>query len=461
MQVRFSRHTRDFSELCVLLGAMALCACGGGGGSSTATSPTSGNPDSANSRPNILLIIGDDVGIDASSLTPGYAGTTGAVATPNLERLAASGLVFDTTWANPMCSPTRSTIVSGLYGHRTGATYIGDVLPTSTTSIFRYVATSSPARYDMAAFGKWHLGGNVGSIQHVRDTGVPVFRGFLGAAVNSYYYWTSLALDGSSQTSTTYSTTALTDYAIDFLRTHRNTRSSDPWFLYLAYNAAHAPNEVPPRALHSMPLGPLTPGTVSYTVPVFKAMIQAMDTELGRLLAEVDLANTVVIFIGDNGTPSMVQDTGIGVRGAKISIYEGGVHVPLVISGAGVTRRGHERALVSSADLYATIAALAGIPVQQINNSHSLVPLLSDATATTGRTHVFTELCGGGFAEYAIRDTRYKLLYDNGSWGLYDLVGDPLEARNLYNDPAAAAARTSLEAQIATLKAGATAGCFR
>jgi arylsulfatase A-like enzyme len=412
-------------------------------------------------QPNILLIVSDDFGADSSALYP-FAGDSGAVPMPNLAKLAAGGLVFENAWVNPMCSPTRATIISGFYGYRTGVLVAGDVLAPETKTIWDYIGKESPAKYHMAVFGKWHLGGNGGDIKHVQSLRVPNFHGFLGAQISDFFKWT--AWDGNTGKSsevTKYSTTALTDWAIEFLRKHAATRPRDPWFLYVPYNAPHAPFQVPPKKLHSQDLDGQKPGTRAATVPVYKAMLQAMDSEIGRLLKRVDLRNTVVIFIGDNGTPANVKDAGSKVRGAKISVWEGGVRVPLVIAGAGITRAGREPALVNGTDLYATIAAIAGIPVQHVNDSHSIVPLFTDARASTGRDYAFTEFCTAQSARFAIRDRRHKLIYDNASgWGLYDLQEDPAEAGNLYDKPASAAVQKKLAAELARLKAAASKGCF-
>src|SRR5690606_21140071 len=144
------------------------------------------------SRPNILFIIADDLGAEATSLYPHLAGNSGAVAVPNLEALAANGLIFENAWASPVCSPTRATIVSGLYGHRTGVTTVGNVLPTSTVTVFDSITTESPASYGQALFGLYHLGGaNPTNPAHVRDLGIPFFHGILSGGVNDYYNWTA------------------------------------------------------------------------------------------------------------------------------------------------------------------------------------------------------------------------------------------------------------------------------
>jgi arylsulfatase A-like enzyme len=136
--------------------------------------------------------------------------------------------------------------------------------------------------------------------------------------------------------------------------------------------------------------------------------------------------------------------------------------VPLVVAGPGVTRRGErEDNLVVATDLYATLAELSGIPASNVGNSYSLVPLLTDASATTGRSVSFSEMCNGGQAFYAVRDDRYKLSFNNGTWQLYDLVSDPREATNRFNDPALAGVRTVLEAELTSLAQSAQFGCFR
>ena len=359
-------------------------------------------------HPNVLLIIADDLGAEASSIFPELAGAAGQVSVPNIEALAENGLVFDNAWASPVCSPTRGTIVSGLYGYRTGVTTVGNVLPTSTVTLFDRITSDSPASYGQAFFGKYHLGGGSidprsggsfpaapGILQHVRDLGITTFRGILGGGLTDYYDWTTFDINGPNVATTTYATTALTDYAIDYIHTHEDQHPDEPWFVYQAYNAPHAANggnnpyQVPPPELHHVDLssvGNPASGAYQTNIPVYQANIQSLDTELGRLLREVDFTKTTVIFVGDNGVPPPVKDSGTVLRNAKGSVYEGGVRVPLIVAGAGVTRRGREDDLFVTADLYATILNLTGVAVSQVNNSYSLTPLLSCPSAARRAT---------------------------------------------------------------------------
>jgi len=420
------------------------------------------NSTFAASQPNILFILADDVGAEASSLYP-LAGVHGAAPMPNIEKLAARGLVFENTWVTPMCSPTRATVLTGLYGNHNGVLFAGDVLPPETTMLWDYIGKESPAKYDMAVFGKWHLGGNGGNIKHVQDLRTPNFRGFLGVQVPDYFNWT--AWDGNTGTSeqiTTYSTTALTDWAIEFIDKHKAASPQDPWFVYLPYNAAHAPFQVPPANLHSVDVGDLAPGTKSVSVPVYQAMIQALDTEIGRLLKHVDLSNTLVIYLGDNGTPSDVKDEGSRVRGSKVSAWEGGAKVPLTVAGAGVTRTGRDASLVNGTDIFATIASAAGIPVKHVNDSYNIAPLFTNAGASSGREFALTEICAKTLARFAVRDLTYKLIFDSKEgWGLYNLKDDQGEQRNLFDSDLAAVKteKTRLEAALDGFRT--TRGCFR
>ena len=434
-------------------------------------------------RPNILFILADDLGSESSPLYPALYNASapsgfGQAPTPTLSALADRGIVFDNVWATPLCSPTRGAILSGLYGHNTGVTTVGNILPGSTTSIFELLAASaSSPRYNMGVFGKWHLGGvGANAMNHVvKETGVPLFRGFVGSHITNYYSWTLDSSTAPSANTTVYSTTALTDFAIDFIR---GQNGNEPWFVYLPYNAPHgtAPSngfQVPPGNLFTVDVGARPAGdptVYNNYVRVYQAVVQALDTEIGRLFRAMDQAgqlnNTVIVFMGDNGTPASVKDSASRIRGSKQTVYEGGVRVPLIAAGPGVTRRGRESHLIAGADIYATIAQLAGVSLtnNSINNSYSVVPLLSSNQATTGRKYSFTELCantGAGTKQFAIRDQRYKLLYNGRAWEMFDLESDPWETTNLYENAEHARTRAMLLGELTALRMkAATNGCF-
>jgi arylsulfatase A-like enzyme len=172
-------------------------------------------------------------------------------------------------------------------------------------------------------------------------------------------------------------------------------------------------------------------------------MVEAMDTEIGRLLRSVDLATTTVIFVGDNGTPAEVTASPYNNRHAKGTPYEGGVRVPLLVAGAGVAAPGRvvER-IVNGVDLYPTILELAGIdpaaalPSGTRIDGVSIVPYLRNQVGTTLRTFVYAEEFPDHrfdrLFERAIANCCYKLIErEVGSREFYDLRADPYETKNL------------------------------
>ncbi len=388
-----------------------------------------GNPSPTNSDPNILLIIADDMGLDA---TNGY--TEGSIKpnTPNLDALMNSGLRFTNFWTNTVCSPTRASIITGKYSYHTGVLSQFDDLASSETTLQHYINRQTGDKYATAIIGKWHLGGN--STFNPEIMGIDHYAGIISGTVPDYYSW-DLTEDGVATSQTEYVTTKLTDLAIDWVN-----QQSKPWFLWLAHIAPHTPFHLPPQGMHSQ--GSLSPDQASIDAnpqPYFMASIEAMDYQLGRLLESLDPAerqNTVVIFIGDNGTTGRVAQQPYGRTKAKGTLYQGGINCPMFISGAGVSRSGTDNALINSTDLFATIASLAGVNVQEINNSKSFTSLLSSENPDF-REYTYAEykLDNEGIDRWCIRNNSYKLIEEaDGSKEFYDLQTDPYENSNLLNN---------------------------
>jgi arylsulfatase A-like enzyme len=394
----------------------------------TALASATAGPSPPADLPNILLIIADDFGLDAS---PCYAVGSDQPNMPNLQALCDSGLVFDNVWANPSCSPTRATILTGRYGFRTRVMAAGDVLQ-DTDSIQDVLTRGVPVPYPNAVIGKWHLAGDGRpDPNHPALFGIQHFAGFLKAAVPDYSDW-QLTEDGVQSEVRQYITSVLTDKAIAWVDQQRS-----PWFLWLAYNAPHGPYHLPPEGLYSR--AGLT-GTATdieqHPRDYFYAAAEALDAEMGRLFASLapDVrANTVVVFLGDNGSPPEVVQAPVTMARAKFTVYEGGVHVPLVIAGRGVTRAGQrEDALVNGVDLFATIGQLAGASEAVMHDSVSFKDALTEP-GFNARDHLYTEYRDtdrGG--SWAVRDRQYKLIkFDGGREELYDLEADPWEQTDL------------------------------
>jgi arylsulfatase A-like enzyme len=212
--------------------------------------------------------------------------------------------------------------------------------------------------------------------------------------------------------------------------------------LWLAYNAPHTPFHLAPTNLHNQGSLPSDDTSIAANpLPYYFSAIEALDQELGRVISAIPdgLENTIVIFLGDNGTPSQVIQSPYRFRRAKGSIHQGGINVPMVIAGAGVSRKGiRETALIQSTDLFTTIAQMAGSEIIEKHNSKSFYSLLSDANALQ-RTYAFAEKSQNGAVSYAIRNDQYKLIVEpDGTELLYDLNNDAYENNNLLNNPSQA-----------------------
>jgi arylsulfatase A-like enzyme len=373
--------------------------------------------------PNILFIIADDLGLDASNQ---YDVGAQKPLTPTLDQLANDGLVFDNFWTNPVCSPTRAAVITGRYGFRTGVLTPGETLETSETVIQQYIRNNSSIDYAMAVVGKWHLGnGN----DHALDSGVEYFYGLAGAGggVGSYTDW-NLNDNGQTSQQTDYVTSVLTDGAIDWI-----DQQDKPWFLWLAYNAPHSPFHLPPQALHTQNLSGDQADIDNNTQDYYFAMIEAMDTEIARLLDSLPQAerdNTIIFYMGDNGTPGQVSQDPFSRGRAKGSLHQGGVNTPMFVTGKGVTRNGErEDALVNNTDLFATFAALAGVDVMEVNDSIRFDTLFS-TDGPGSRTYIYTDVRASDdiSVDWTVRDQQYKLInYADGSQELYDLLADDTE----------------------------------
>ncbi len=372
-------------------------------------------------QPNILLIIADDLGVDISN---GYQSNALMPTTPNLDALRTNGLTFTNCWTAPQCTPTRASIMSGKYGVNTGVKKPPGNLDAGThISVFKELATQTSNAYEGAVVGKWHISNPV-DYTHPMQHGVDFYTGVFQSQVADYYAWDKV-VSGAIVPNTNYATTELTDDALTWI----NARSS-PWFMWLAHVAPHSPIHTPPPSLYT--LNPIGTNFRKYV-----ASIEAMDAEIGRLLANMTpavLANTVIIYIGDNGTPGNFLQGFPAGRG-KGTVYQGGIHVPLIVSGAGVTRTGEtEDALVHSVDIYATVLEIAGASLPGGKyNSFSFKSLLSNASAPERPyNYVDYERLGTGGDDFAIRDSQFKLVqFSDGTQEFYDLINDPFEQTNL------------------------------
>lgn len=431
-------------------------------------------------KPNILVVVLDDFGRD---LAPGYGGAD-RPPMPTLDNLRVNGVRFDNVWASPYCSPTRSCLLTGRYGFRTGVGYValrGSTLNTIADAeplLPDALASATPA-VATGLFGKWHLGSQTANRPVV--LGFDRFAGVLGFGVSdpspahpgaaNYTNWEKASATegggaGTQSVSTTYATTAHVNDARAWIN-QRSSASSAPWLAWLAFTAPHFPYERPPDNLHTYD-AQLNAQPNNERLR-YLAMCQAADTELGRLLATIpaaERANTMIFVIGDNGTPGEVK-TDTSLRGAKGSVYEGGIRVPLVVNGPLVASPGRAVShLVHATDLFATIMQIHGVSPAVYPgldfDGVSFRSLLMSATAPATRTSMYTEhFLRGNYNDSsykrALREIRYKLIRSgSGPDELYDLQTDPDETTNLTSaapGSPAGLAYTRLKQKMASLLA--------
>lgn len=377
------------------------------------------------SLPNILFIIADDMGKDAAN---GFSEGKIKPHTPHIDGIKKTGLSFNNFWVNPTCSPTRAAIITGKYGFRTNVVKVGNALSSSETILQKYISEQTNNAYTTALVGKWHLSGRKTTV-NPEDFGIDYFAGIMKGGTRDYYSW-NLYEDNTATTQTQYITEKFTDLSINWIK-----NQNKPWFLWLAYTAPHTPFHAPPKEMHSQ--GDLPQFSREQdAIPYYMAAIETMDYQIGRLLKNLPIKereNTVIIFIGDNGSPRRVAQAPYG-KNTKGSLYQGGVNTPMYISGYGVTRRGEDNNLINNTDLFATISQIAGGSANQTHDSKSFKPLLT--TSKIHRKFVYTEMIKNEENLQTIRNAQYKLISESSEpKEMYNLIIDPYETNNLLEVP--------------------------
>jgi arylsulfatase B len=396
----------------------------------------------AHAQRNVILIIADDLGTDYCGFYETHLDT---VAMPNVRRLLGRGVRFRNAWSNPPCSPTRSGMLTGRYSFRTG---VGNAVGGAASAVLDTAEITIPrllhrhnTNIAKANIGKWHLQLPMPTTNYVFPNvmGYDRFEGNFTGVLADYYNWAKVT-NGVASTCTTYATTETTNNAIAWIKTQPNK----PFFLWLAYNAPHVPYHLPPANLHSDQT--LTGAAADITAnpkAYFKASVEALDTEMGRLFDSLQVLNrfdsTDIIFMGDNGDDATVSQ---GSGGAKGSVYQDGVCVPFIISGPSIVNPNRASdALVNTADMFATVLELFGdanwraqIPANKPVDSKSMLPILKNQ-ATDIRDWTFTEVFKIPTVPNdgkAMRNQDFKLIhFDNGTEKFFNLTTDPNENTNL------------------------------
>lgn len=394
----------------------------------------------AEARDNFLILVADDLGVDgvavySDDLAYGHPGE-GAdhPPTPRIDALAADGVLFRNAYTNSKCAPSRAQILTGRHALRTGIGVPGAaVLDLAETTIAELVS----ATHATAAIGKWHVGPN-DDADHPIEQGFDYFSGALNGNIDDYDAWTKTTNEagGSPTITASHSVYATDDNSAEAIAKIAEF-GEDPWLVYLAFSAPHAPFHVP--------TGPLTTAVDagSSNRTKYEAAVEAMDREIGDVIDSIPasiLADTTIVFLGDNGTPPAVTEPPFVSSHAKSTVYEGGINVPLIVKSPHAVPGTESTALVHSTDVFATIADILGL-ASTAEDSLSLLPYLRDPTREThpARPYAYAEQfepngLPGPYTDHrkGIRDDRYKLIWRNGVFEeFFDLTASPFEDANL------------------------------
>jgi uncharacterized protein (TIGR03437 family) len=375
----------------------------------------------AKQKPNIVVIVADDLGY----ADIGVHGST-EIVTPHIDSIARNGVRFTQGYVTaPVCNATRAGLLTGRYQQRFGLELLTNAnLPLSETLLPERLRTLG---YATGMVGKWHLGS---SLQfQPQQRGFEEFFGFL-PALHSYTVWNqpnNPILRGTQPVvENTYLTDAFTREAVDFIQ----RKQSQPFFLYLAFNAAHSPLQAPNEYLARFP------NITDMRRRTFAAMMAAMDDGIGKVLAklrELKLEeNTLVIFHGDNGgDPSDNTSLNTPFNGEKFQLYEGGIRVPFMMQWKGYLPANsvYTAPMVALDDFPTVLAAARGRRFADAQlDGVNLLPFLLGADSDQPHDVLFWRY---GAPQYAVRAGDWKMLFLDNTLRLYDLVADPGERINL------------------------------
>ncbi len=317
--------------------------------------------------PNFLIVLVDDVGMDSLEIFDVVGKSTRFPPMPHVEGLAKKGMMFRNVWSAPVCSPARAMLQTGCQAFRpqNGLGFNIRIheedsawsLPTDNPATLpKALKAATGNLYQTAFFGKWHVA-NLPDLKHPNEFGYDHFAGPFGNLSRSYHLYTKI-VNGEAKDHDVYAMTDKVNDTIDWIDAQEG-----PWMVNLSTNLVHAPFHEPPADLFTIDIHDPAFGATQ-EIRHFKAMLEAFDTELGRLLRYLEGRgdeNTYVLFLSDNGTPHPVTEAPYESNHAKGSAYQGGVHVPMIVTGPGIAPGTENHDLVSFTDVLPTILELAGV----------------------------------------------------------------------------------------------------
>ncbi|MBR8538015.1 sulfatase-like hydrolase/transferase [Carboxylicivirga sediminis] len=401
-------------------------------------------------KPNIIIILADDLG----NADVGYNNQQSEIATPNIDALVNNGVKFTAGYVTaPVCGPSRAGLLTGVYQQRFGfddnpgpfraAPNVIPGIPTTQKTIAEYF---KPLGYATSCIGKWHVGGEESDALLPTNRGFDEFYGFLGGA-SSYF-------PGSNDKETLLRGTVPVDnepdYLTDAIAREANDfivrNQSNPFMMYIAFNAVHGPLQAPQELIdlyaHIEPEGRRK----------LCAMQHSMDLNIGKILTKLNELNldenTLVFFLSDNGgIPSGNFSYNAPYKGEKGTVYEGGIRIPFAIKWPGSAYIGtsYDKA-VTALDIIPTALSAAGEDLSNYSDLDGvdLLPYISGQNTAIPHEQIFWRI---NATKWAVRDADYKLV-NNGDTAdpmLFKISEDISSENDLY---------ATMPEKAAELKAG-------
>lgn len=390
-------------------------------------------------KPNVILILADDMGYSGISPFGGIG-----LQTPALQNLADNGVVCTNFYSNaPVSSPTRASIMTGMYQQRVGLNHIyseTDPMDGLDPAVFPTFANQLQANgYATGALGKWHLGQDV--MFNPLNNGFDTWHGYTMGNIDFISHINTQRRvdwwDGKEiKDEPGYVTDLINKYAVEFIREN----SQEPFFLYVAHNAIHVPvqgrNDPPIRTDSTYAYRNDDKMTVEEYHRVYKEMIQIIDEGVQMMVDELReqgiLDNTLIIFVSDNGAEQIAADKYEGANGffngAKASLYEGGIHVPAIFYYPKTLKHDTNDQIMMTMDLMPTILEFCGIENQKTDiDGISILPTLKDKCYQLPQRDLFWANRGS----MAMRDGDWKLVRRGTNTELFNMSIDPKEQHDL------------------------------
>ena len=399
-------------------------------------------------RPNIVIILTDDLGWGDVSYHGGF------IPTPNIDQLAEDGVELNRFYANPVCSPTRASLLTGLhiFNHGVVRPFMNPAaeqtgMPPELKIMPQYF---KEAGYQTALSGKWHLG-------MAKEEFWPTNRGFdtsyghMSGGIGYFDHTAAGRLDwhrnGKSLVEEGYSTELIANEAINIIQ---NKDKDRPLFLYVAFNAPHTPIEAPLKNIKSFAY------LDDKKDQVYAANVNALDFEIGKILNAIEeegiLNETIILFFSDNGpvfdidpivkaiAPNLINAKGstAGLKGSKTSALEGGIRVPAVIWWKGVIEKSKSDQFFFVQDILPTLLSASGISISnntKFDGKDKWINLTTNTIIPPENAFIGSRVISDERAlfndEWKLYSSKPQLIPVSASYKLFNIIKDPYEKNDL------------------------------